>query len=704
MQMAAKFLHSKVARRIVLLFFSCALLPVTILAVVSYRQVSSQLREQSQKHLLRRSKEEGMAIYARLRTLEAELQMLALVKDRNRSGNLGPAVRETFNSAAEFLSNGTRRTYWGNPVTFPHFTFEQQQHLLAGKTLLQTQNCDSGEGACVLMARMVSPGKPKSGILVGELNLNYLFAAEESADLLICVLSGARSLLFCSDDRMQSQSTSFPLFDRSSGIFDWKWEDMWYETAYWKLLVKPAYLPAYLEESWTIVLGQERASAMAPMQHFRRSFPLVVVLSLWIVLLFSMIQIRRTLEPMARLQEGTRRIAARNFQDRVQVRSGDEFEDLAGSFNSMAEQVGQQFQVLQTINEIDEAIFASLEREAIIDGVLVRMPRLLTADCFAALVFDEMRLSGWVRFTGETTGSVHIPTTELGTIEWQQLQQSPVTFSVGGQDKIPEYLRVLYNLGMRSFLVLPIRVSETVQAVLVCAQRAAGVVPDAAALQARQVADQLAVAFSHVHLLKALEELHWGTLTALARAIDAKSAWTAGHSERVTELAVGMGRQMGLSAEELRIMQMGGLLHDIGNIGTPPHILDKPGALTPDEMRIMQDHVRIGVRILEPISGFRKALPIVSQHHEWFDGRGYPEGLAGENISLYARIFAVADCYDALTSDRPYRTGLPRQKALAMLRAESGQHFDPRVIDTFMRLLAERNEAPEVPAPAVLVT
>jgi hypothetical protein len=85
-----------------------------------------------------------------------------------------------------------------------------------------------------------------------------------------------------------------------------------------------------------------------------------------------------------------------------------------------------------------------------------------------------MRLSGWVRFTGETTGSVHIPAKELGTIEWQQLQQSPVTFSVGGQDKIPEYLRVLYNLGMRSFLVLPIRVSETVQAVLVCAQRALG--------------------------------------------------------------------------------------------------------------------------------------------------------------------------------------------------------------------------------------
>lgn len=188
--------------------------------------------------------------------------------------------------------------------------------------------------------------------------------------------------------------------------------------------------------------------------------------------------------------------------------------------------------------------------------------------------------------------------------------------------------------------------------------------------------------------IEALEQLDVGTLTALARAIDAKSAWTAGHSERVTDLALKMGQAMGLPAKSLAIMHRGGLLHDIGKIGTPPTVLDKPGRLDPEEMQIMRDHVKIGVRILEPIPCFREALPMVAQHHEWFDGSGYPAGLAGESISLHARILAVADCYDAIISDRPYRKGLPKRQAREMLIQGSGTHFDPMVIEVFTRLIA----------------
>jgi len=186
--------------------------------------------------------------------------------------------------------------------------------------------------------------------------------------------------------------------------------------------------------------------------------------------------------------------------------------------------------------------------------------------------------------------------------------------------------------------------------------------------------------------IDALEQLDLGTLTALARAIDAKSAWTAGHSERVTNLALKMADAMGLPAKSLEIMHRGGLLHDIGKIGTPLAVLDKPGALEPEEVQIMRDHVKIGVRILEPIPCFREALPMVAQHHEWLDGSGYPAGLAGENISLHARILAVADCYDAIVSDRPYRKGLPKQQALEILIQRSGTQFDPVIIEVFTRL------------------
>jgi putative two-component system response regulator len=186
--------------------------------------------------------------------------------------------------------------------------------------------------------------------------------------------------------------------------------------------------------------------------------------------------------------------------------------------------------------------------------------------------------------------------------------------------------------------------------------------------------------------IEALEQLDLGTLTALARAIDAKSAWTAGHSERVTNLALKMGNAMGLPANSLAILHRGGLLHDIGKIGTPLTVLDKPGKLEPEEMQIMRDHVKIGVHILEPIPCFREALPIVAQHHEWFDGSGYPAGLAGENISLHARILTVADCYDAIVSDRPYRKGLPKRQALEILTQKSGTQFDPSVVEVFTRL------------------
>jgi putative nucleotidyltransferase with HDIG domain len=146
---------------------------------------------------------------------------------------------------------------------------------------------------------------------------------------------------------------------------------------------------------------------------------------------------------------------------------------------------------------------------------------------------------------------------------------------------------------------------------------------------------------------------------------------------------------MGLSSRDLQIMHRGGLLHDIGKIGTSPEILDKPGKLDPTELQHMRDHVRVGVRILEPIAAFSAAIPIVAQHHEWFNGGGYPEGLAGEEISLHARIFAVADCYDAMVSDRPYRKGLPKKQVVQMLREKSEIQFDPKVIEVFVRLCAD---------------
>jgi putative nucleotidyltransferase with HDIG domain len=186
--------------------------------------------------------------------------------------------------------------------------------------------------------------------------------------------------------------------------------------------------------------------------------------------------------------------------------------------------------------------------------------------------------------------------------------------------------------------------------------------------------------------------LNQGTLVALARAVDAKSHWTAGHSERVTSMAMNIGREMGLPAEELQVLYRGGLLHDVGKIGVPNYVLDKPGALTESEMDLVREHVNIAGRILEPIAGFRDCMPIVLQHHEWYNGGGYPKGLAGEEISLHARIFAVADCYDALVSDRPYRPGMPLERVLGIIESERGKKYDPRVVDAFLKVVSRMQD------------
>ncbi len=190
---------------------------------------------------------------------------------------------------------------------------------------------------------------------------------------------------------------------------------------------------------------------------------------------------------------------------------------------------------------------------------------------------------------------------------------------------------------------------------------------------------------------KRLDKLNWGTLTALARAIDAKSPWTAGHSERVTHLALKIGRILGLTRRQSDNLEQAGLLHDIGKIGIPARILDKPGKLTDKEYRIIFEHPEKGVKILQPIEEYAEVIPVAMQHHEWFNGKGYPDGLSGEKISFGARILAVADVFDALTSDRPYRDGMPIEIAAEMIREGSGTQFDPKVVEAFLKLLEEES-------------
>lgn len=174
------------------------------------------------------------------------------------------------------------------------------------------------------------------------------------------------------------------------------------------------------------------------------------------------------------------------------------------------------------------------------------------------------------------------------------------------------------------------------------------------------------------------------TLEGWSAALDLRDKETEGHTQRVTELTVTLVRAMGLPAEELVHIRRGALLHDIGKMGIPDHILLKPGKLSDEEWEIMRKHPTYAYELLKPIAYLRPALEIPYSHHEKWDGTGYPLGLKGEQIPLAARIFAVADVYDALTSDRPYRAGWPKEKVLEHIRSLAGIHFDPQVVQIFL--------------------
>ncbi len=183
--------------------------------------------------------------------------------------------------------------------------------------------------------------------------------------------------------------------------------------------------------------------------------------------------------------------------------------------------------------------------------------------------------------------------------------------------------------------------------------------------------------------LDELEQACDAIIAGWVRSLELRDREPKGHTERLIQVTVRIARMMGIGEAELSHVRRGAMLHDIGKMGIPDGVLMKPGALTEAEWGIMREHPVIAFDLLSPIEFLRLALDIPYCHHEKWDGSGYPRGLSGEKIPLAARIFALADVYDMLNSDRPYRPAWPKDRPLAFLREQAGKHFDPKVVEMF---------------------
>ncbi len=206
------------------------------------------------------------------------------------------------------------------------------------------------------------------------------------------------------------------------------------------------------------------------------------------------------------------------------------------------------------------------------------------------------------------------------------------------------------------------------------------------------IADTASVAINNQIKGIKLQESYFATMKSLALALDAKDRYTAGHSESVQRYSVSIARQLDLDEEEIANIWRAGALHDIGKIGIPDTIINKPGRLTPEEFEKIKEHPAIGEQMIRPIPFLNPARAIIRHHHERFDGRGYPDGSKGQEIELGARIMAVADTFDAMTSDRPYRKALSVEKAMAELNRCRNSQFDPMAVEAFDEVIRRGNQ------------
>ena len=223
---------------------------------------------------------------------------------------------------------------------------------------------------------------------------------------------------------------------------------------------------------------------------------------------------------------------------------------------------------------------------------------------------------------------------------------------------------------------------------------------DANLYEAKRSAGGIKIENGNRRALRALcRDTSFEVLDAMVTAVDNKDRYTGRHSEDVTEYALWIAEALGLSEETMRVIRIGGLLHDVGKIGVPDEILRKPGRLTVEEYEVMKRHARIGALMISAVPGMEEILGAVASHHERWDGQGYPDALMGENIPLLGRIMAVGDAFSAMTTDRPYRKGLDWQVALDELRANSGSQFDPVMVQAFLVASAKYLPLRLSPAP-----
>ena len=360
------------------------------------------------------------------------------------------------------------------------------------------------------------------------------------------------------------------------------------------------------------------------------------------------------------------------------------------------EKVQKQLNRLAALRDIDLAITSSTDFKVILNILLEKVIEHLKIDAADVMLIDPFTLSlefaaGQGFRSGPEVKAEQLRMGE-GLPGKVALERKPLyATELSAYRNLIAHKNLVDREGFKSYFGVPLIVKGKVIGVLEAYNRSV-INPEAewySFLEA--LGGEAAIAIDSSFLFTDLQRSNFeliraydNTIEGWSAAMDLRDKETEGHTLRVTEMTLKLAERIGIKAEQLIHVRRGALLHDIGKMGVPDTILLKPGSLTPDEWEIMRRHPQFARDLLSPIQYLQGALPIPYCHHEKWDGTGYPRGLKGEQIPLEARIFSIIDVWDALTSDRPYRGAWPREKTLEHVKSESGKHFDPAVVDSFL--------------------
>lgn len=475
------------------------------------------------------------------------------------------------------------------------------------------------------------------------------------------------------------------------------------------------YAPIKSDEGEVVALLGVDLSAQAALQERTRIRSIATWTALiWLILVgvAGLLLTRRATRPLKHLVEVAEQIRRGDFSGRARVYSQDEVGFLASTLNLMLDRnenilsrLREKVDALSTLYGVRQALSSVFEVEKLLKLVAATVASLLKAESCSVMLLDKrseelvvQAVQGPLdtRFLGD-----HL---KLGEGIAGIAAQSRQPIAVNDAQSNPRFAARKRGDGeIQSLMSVPLTAGEKVLGVINVVNKLA---PDGVTRLPFDEDDlrilvmlsgEIAVALGNAELYQGMQELNVSIVHALATAIDARDPYTSGHSKQITDFAVALANAVDLPEAQVQEIRYAGLLHDIGKIGIPEAVLQKPGALTEEELDIVRRHPLIGQKIIESLESLEGIAKIIYAHHENYDGTGYPIGLKGEAIPIGARILRVVDAVGAMSSDRPYRKAKSPEQIVEELKRNAGTQFDPMLVEAFLNIYDWEGKKEEVP-------